>query len=642
MFENWPAAGVRDECSNSAGVSLRDSQVNFSGRPAVVSPSTQFDLDAFVNFSCIESVKRDGMFYNDLVKPPDVRASGQRASDVNNVPGCIAALKNHHRTFTPIVIGGLRSQMNFDGWSRELSFEPDTELREYLRKGIFSGFDIVDRDAVIEPYERQNYNSVLQGNAHSFIDQLICDELQQSKLVITSGKPACVHAVGAVPKPDGKYRPITDCKSPIGGSINNYMESTFHTFSCNTVDNVCESMSRQCFMATVDIAAAYRSIAISPDQWKYQGVSWKVNGVDTYITDTRLCFGLRCAPYVFTQISDFVVKCLARRGFHRVISYLDDFLLFGDSRVECIRAQSELIHLLGDLGFQVAWHKCSSPSQRTRYLGIVFDSVQMTLSLPPDKVEKLHAELNFFVNRLRASKRQLQRLCGVLAHCAKVVRGGRIFSRRIIDMLKSLPEGNPRIRLTDEFRADLAWWADFAEVFNGRAAMIDRNYGLGPVIFTDSSLNGYGVVHGSDWLAGYFSSECLPLGVGALIGDHRHWINVSVDDCDNINVLELIPLWLAAHRYGRSWTNRQVICYTDNTQVISVINRGRSANKTCMMFIRDIFWCSVLYNFHLIAHHIPGVRNVTADMLSRITNTNDLSCICDVGLCCRQLPPGSG
>ena len=268
VFENWPAAGVRDECSNCAGVSLQDSQVNFSGRPAVVRPSTQFDLDAFVNLSCIESVKRDGMFYNDLLKPLDVRASGQLASDINNVPGCIAALNNHHRTFTPIVIGGLRSQMNFDGWSRELSFEPDIELREYLHKGIFSGFDIVDKGAVIKPYERQNYNSVLQGNAHSFIGQL-CDELQQSKLVIASGKPACVHAVGAVPKPDGKYRPITDCKRPIGGSMKNYMESTFHTFSYNTVDNVCESMSKRCFMATVDIAAAYRSIAISPDQWKY-------------------------------------------------------------------------------------------------------------------------------------------------------------------------------------------------------------------------------------------------------------------------------------------------------------------------------------------------------------------------------------
>ena len=336
-----PPRSAADAVSGPLTEALRQLSISIGQGEKAADINLQFDLDAFVNFSCIESVKRDGMFYNDLVKPPDVRASGQRASDVNNVPGCIAALNDHHRTFTPIVIGGLRSQMNFDGWSRELSFEPDIELREYLRKGIFSGFDIVDRDAVIEPYERQNYNSVLQGNAYSFIDQLICDELKQSKLVITSGKPACVHALGAVPKPDGKYRPITDCKRPIGGSINNYMESTFHTFSYNTVDNVCESMSRQCFMATVDIAAAYRSIAISPDQWRYQGVSWKVNGVDTYITDTRLCFGLRCAPYVFTQISDFIVKCLARRGFHRVISYLDDFLLFGDSRVECIRATTK-------------------------------------------------------------------------------------------------------------------------------------------------------------------------------------------------------------------------------------------------------------------------------------------------------------
>lgn len=39
----------------------------------------------------------------------------------------------------------------------------------------------------------------------------------------------------------------------------------------------------------------------------------------------------------------------------------------------------------------------------------------------------------------RASKRQVQHLCGILAHCAKVVKGGRTFSQQVINLLKGWP-----------------------------------------------------------------------------------------------------------------------------------------------------------------------------------------------------------
>ena len=52
--------------------------------------------------------------------------------------------------------------------------------------------------------------------------------------------------------------------------------------------------------------------------------------------------------------------------------------------------------LLGDLGFVVSWKKCSCPSTNVRYLGILVDSVSMSLSLPYDKLAKLRRELEFF------------------------------------------------------------------------------------------------------------------------------------------------------------------------------------------------------------------------------------------------------
>ena len=152
-----------------------------------------------------------------------------------------------------------------------------------------------------------------------------------------------------------------------------------------------------------------------------------------------------------------MVRTMARMGYHNVISYLDDFIVLEPTQERCARAQSILCQLLGTLGFQVAWEKCTSPSTRVQYLGIDFDSVSMTFSLPRDKVEKLFIELKFFENKTKATKRQLQSLCGILSHADKVIRGGRVFSRRIIDFLKDLPAGNPRIHITQEFVLDMEW-----------------------------------------------------------------------------------------------------------------------------------------------------------------------------------------
>ena len=86
-----------------------------------------------------------------------------------------------------------------------------------------------------------------------------------------------------------------------------------------------------------------------------------------YILDKRICFGLRSVPYSFSHISNFVVRCMARRGCHNVINYLDDFILVDDSSDFCQEAQMQLISLLGSFGFEVNWEKCSLPSNTCRY-----------------------------------------------------------------------------------------------------------------------------------------------------------------------------------------------------------------------------------------------------------------------------------
>lgn len=232
------------------------------------------------------------------------------------------------------------------------------------------------------------------------------------------------------------------------------MSEVWSPFRYHTVDNVAELMTQGCYMCTIDIKAAYRTVPVREDNWTYQGVQWNIDGEPKYLVDTHLCFGLSCAPYIFSQLSDFIVKCAKRRGIKKIINYLDDFIIFGDDYDSCAYAQKIVIRLLISLGFAISWGKCTLPSTTTLYLGVIFDSVAMELRIPEAKMQKLHSELQFFEGRKRYTKHQLQRFCGIISHVSKIIKGGRTFSRRLIERLKGLPEGNPRIRLTKQFHLD--------------------------------------------------------------------------------------------------------------------------------------------------------------------------------------------
>lgn len=61
-------------------------------------------------------------------------------------------------------------------------------------------------------------------------------------------------------------------------------------------------------------------------------------------------------------------------------------------------------------------------------------------------------------------------------------------------------------------------------------------------------------------------------------------------------------------------------CYCDNTVVVAVINSGYSRDANLMHLLRCLFFIAAHFDVHIKAVHVPGVKNVAADALSR----NDL------------------
>ena len=489
---------------------------------------------------------------------------------------------------------------------------PESE-REFLWTGFNRGFAIVDSDCPSN-YFCENYDSILEEATHAEMSDLLLAEIKDGKVSVVTHTPVCVHSLGAVRKANGSLRPITDCSRPEGTSINNYMSSTFQSFTYNSVQDAVDVLSPGDYMAVVDISSAYRAVNIDADQARFQGLAWDFGEGRVLLQDYRLCFGLKCAPNIFDSLSRFIVAIANARGAPRVINYLDDFLVMGHDAASCLQARDIVTSTIELLGFKVSWKKVTDPHPITTFLGITINSLDMELSLPMEKVTKLQVLVTSVLDRGCTSKKELECLGGLVSYCSYVVRGGRTFSRRIFDLAASYSRSSRKIPLSDAIKDDLSWWLAFCGVFNGKACIIRQVHPL--PIYSDASFKGFGAWLGKDFLYGFWDSEdSCPL----LDSDCSHLTGPPmVPTKRNINVYELWPLVVGLKRWGNFFKNSRLHFVTDNMQVLAMVNTGRSSNPTCMSWLREMFWLCFLMNIDIFATYIASNDNVLADALSRV------------------------
>ena len=190
-------------------------------------------------------------------------------------------------------------------------------------------------------------------------------------------------------------------------------------------------------MAKVDLKSAYRSVALHPSQYQYTGLKWTFEGDShpTYMYDAALSFGASLSPGIFHRLSQAVCRIMGKRG-AKCSGYLDDFWVTAGTYAECNRILHSLLQLLRKLGFAISYKKVEGPAQCITFLGININSKLMDISLPQHKIMEYKELLRSFIDRPRASRRQLETLAGKLAWAANVVNGGRIYLQRVLAMLR--------------------------------------------------------------------------------------------------------------------------------------------------------------------------------------------------------------
>ena len=260
----------------------------------------------------------------------------------------------------------------------------------------------------------------------------------------------------------GKERCVIDMSYPHGSSINDAIPCDWSKvpgfngqFKLPTHDKICGLIldTPDPVMYVTDLAAFYMQICSDLADAPYLAFTWR-SGLYFH---RRLPFGCRTACLHAQRVSDAVALI------HRSISpghmepYVDDFdgIVTSSLSAKAHRAFHLLLHKLGLL---TTPEKSISPTHQAIFLGLLYNLLEYTLTLPPEKVQRVLVIIEEWLQKDACSKQQLQSLLGLLNHLTTVVHAGRPFTAALLDVLR---QGHFPHPVTDELRQDLIAWKQF-------------------------------------------------------------------------------------------------------------------------------------------------------------------------------------
>ena len=503
----------------------------------------------------------------------------------------------------PTILQEVTTPLRWQAWERALRTHPDREFAHYIVEGISQGFRVGFNDSCRPSLRSCSRNTASAYEHPDVVSVYLEGERAHGRIKGPIFIAAHASSFGIIPKRSqpGKWRLILNLSSPRGGSVNDGISHELCSFSYISVADIASvvlSLGRGSLLAKTDVKHAYRQIPVHPDDRTLLGMRWH----GQLFCDATLPFGLRSAPMIFSAVADALEWVVKGMGATHIFHYVDDFVIVGPpGSPKCASDLELLLQSCADLGVVVAEEKTEGPATYLTVLGIEIDTVAMELRLPQDKLSRLSEALRSWRGRRSGKRRDLESLVGLLQHASQVVQHGRIFLRRLYNLLAQTNDFRPHytLHLNAEAQADLEWWSTFLLTWNGTSILRPLRVSDPEVeVWTDAS-GGWGC--GALWLT--------------------HWIQIKWGTLEistaNIVAKQLLPIVLAAALWGSRWRGSTVCYHCDNMAVVEVINRHSAKETLLCHLLRSLFFISARLDFDVVALHTPGVANVAADAISR-------------------------
>jgi hypothetical protein len=311
----------------------------------------------------------------------------------------------------------------------------------------------------------------------------------------------------------------------------------------DNIHTVLKLVSRNCWMASIDLKDAYYSVQIDQEHQKFLKFCYG----NTLFKFTVFPNGLSTCPGKFTKLLKPPLAWLRING-HIIIAYIDDLYLQGKSFAECMHTIVQTMKLLEHLGFVVHPDKSVFiPSQGLTFLGFIINSKTMTITLTKEKIEKLKDLIKEALASPQKIKiRTVAKIIGHMVASLSAVLYGALYYRNIDrDKTNALKDSKGNFDKSMSISAkgirEMEWWYNHLD---NSFSPITQAIIIDEVIYSDASLKGWGAAFGSQKTGGNWS---------------------CTEATSHINILELKAALFALESFRSQLSHKHVKIMVDNS-----------------------------------------------------------------------------
>ena len=219
--------------------------------------------------------------------------------------------------------------------------------------------------------------------------------------------------VVAVPKSDGKYRICGD----FSVTINPVM--AIDQYPLPKPQDLYATLAGGQRFTTLDLYQAYLQLKLDEESQKLVVVNTH-KGLYKF---KRLPFGVASAPAIFQKVMDTIL-----RGIPRVICYIDDIMVTGETEEEHLRNLEQVFQKLQSYGLRLKKSKCRFLQKSVKYLGLVVDAEGLHAS-----TEKIEAVMDA---PEPSNVKELRSFLGMMNYYRKFIPNLAIILKPLTDLLQ--------------------------------------------------------------------------------------------------------------------------------------------------------------------------------------------------------------